>query len=797
MKKTLFQTLCVILALGPVIGCTKAEAPVVPEESPLVSGTITARVGAVDTKVDFSQEDQALVLRWSSSDALRVIRNPETGSETNALYTLTEMNEGGRTAVFSGSIASSGYYNIQYPGILATTARADERSYSGQKQRGNGNTDHLKTMWAARLATYYTSTPPTSVDFTGEELPAGVKLLRSGVVKFHLQLPAEMRYPASVTLSSSQPDFCLNYKKRKSNRLTLFLEDIDLDADAHILTAYMVTPWKEAVVPVGRTLQVLVTDRDGNTLSRNITLTEPLRITPGGVQVVKLNKNGWTTPSAAGSELYVATTGDDTAAGSIDAPLRTLTKALALAQPGTRIILRGGTYSASFTGDPAGMSVYAAYFLPVSGLPGHPITIAAYPGETPVLDGGRGKVLLDVISADEANRQRHMDYYRAHTRTGAEADLYNEMHEGGILAISGSHVVLEGLTLTGSVSAGIYGYNGASDIEVRSCTVKHCGAPGICFGDDDSPSADIRVIGNTVEDCAQMSREAISLRTVDKFEIAGNIVREVIKESIDAKSGCSNGVIRDNRVYDSGHAGIYLDAGFPDSGKAQENIQVYGNIIDNPLGVGICVASESGNDMRDIQIYNNLTFSYRVMDDTDPLRNSGSGIKVANNGTSTQGLLENIYIYHNTVYNFAQQGLYVNYPTVNNIVFAHNIVTGPRDLMAIKSGVETDKIRFDRNCAYGTTCSVEGSGRINQDPLFTNAAGRDFTLLPGSPLLNLIPASETAIRGIGTASVPFPSNDLQGTARPQETGYEPGAYEYVAGAPLYSLEDLEPGSGNW
>ena len=761
MKKTLFQTLCVILALGPVIGCTKAEAPVVPEESPLVSGTITARVGAVDTKVDFSQEDQALVLRWSSSDALRVIRNPETGSETNALYTLTEMNEGGRTAVFSGSIASSGYYNIQYPGILATTARADERSYSGQKQRGNGNTDHLKTMWAARLATYYTSTPPTSVDFTGEELPAGVKLLRSGVVKFHLQLPAEMRYPASVTLSSSQPDFCLNYKKRKSNRLTLFLEDIDLDADAHILTAYMVTPWKEAVVPVGRTLQVLVTDRDGNTLSRNITLTEPLRITPGGVQVVKLNKNGWTTPSAAGSELYVATTGDDTAAGSIDAPLRTLTKALALAQPGTRIILRGGTYSASFTGDPAGMSVYAAYFLPVSGLPGHPITIAAYPGETPVLDGGRGKVLLDVISADEANRQRHMDYYRAHTRTGAEADLYNEMHEGGILAISGSHVVLEGLTLTGSVSAGIYGYNGASDIEVRSCTVKHCGAPGICFGDDDSPSADIRVIGNTVEDCAQMSREAISLRTVDKFEIAGNIVREVIKESIDAKGGCSNGTIHHNYVLDGGHCSIYMDGGYPDR-PLERNIEVYCNVIENPYGTGICVAAEAGNNVEDIRIYNNVIWTYRA-------ENLGSGIKVAKNSMNIDGYIKDVLIFNNTVYGFRQQGIYVNYPNIENIRICNNISAKTLDQLAVHKNTDPKHVITDRNLLWGPT-SFQGRGAILADPLFTDAEHAGFTLQEASPAVN------SAYKKFS------PAEDINGVLRPQGRAADLGAYEFKRGS---------------
>lgn len=43
--------------------------------------------------------------------------------------------------------------------------------------------------------------------------------------------------------------------------------------------------------------------------------------------------------------VQVASTGDDTARGSKNAPLRTFEEAIAQAQPGTTIIIRGGTYT--------------------------------------------------------------------------------------------------------------------------------------------------------------------------------------------------------------------------------------------------------------------------------------------------------------------------------------------------------------------------------------------------------------------------------------------------------------------
>ncbi len=81
-------------------------------------------------------------------------------------------------------------------------------------------------------------------------------------------------------------------------------------------------------------------------------------------------------PLAAGPKLFVdAARGDDQAAGTAEAPWKTLAHALRRLKPGNTLYLRGGTY-------------YEKGFLTRSGTADAPITIASYPGELAVIDGG-------------------------------------------------------------------------------------------------------------------------------------------------------------------------------------------------------------------------------------------------------------------------------------------------------------------------------------------------------------------------------------------------------------------------
>jgi len=96
--------------------------------------------------------------------------------------------------------------------------------------------------------------------------------------------------------------------------------------------------------------------------------------------------------TTADVDLVVAPWGDDTNPGTESSPLRTLTRASRLAQPGQKVLIRGGVYR-------------RAQRIEVDGLPGRPITFAAWPGERPIFDGTGIRLsqivgLVQVIGSD-------------------------------------------------------------------------------------------------------------------------------------------------------------------------------------------------------------------------------------------------------------------------------------------------------------------------------------------------------------------------------------------------------------
>lgn len=75
------------------------------------------------------------------------------------------------------------------------------------------------------------------------------------------------------------------------------------------------------------------------------------------------------------AQIYVSSSGSDSAAGTIDAPIRTFYQAVFRAGPDSIVYLRGGTYTEA-----------TVEYIRKSGTSGHYINLWAYPGETPVLD---------------------------------------------------------------------------------------------------------------------------------------------------------------------------------------------------------------------------------------------------------------------------------------------------------------------------------------------------------------------------------------------------------------------------
>jgi hypothetical protein len=89
---------------------------------------------------------------------------------------------------------------------------------------------------------------------------------------------------------------------------------------------------------------------------------------------------------STGTVRYVAMTGSDANPGSAERPWRSLSKALAAAQPGNRVLVRAGTYvGTEGIGPSCGGSVGSCVYGSPKGTASAPITIEAYPGERPVI----------------------------------------------------------------------------------------------------------------------------------------------------------------------------------------------------------------------------------------------------------------------------------------------------------------------------------------------------------------------------------------------------------------------------
>jgi len=81
-------------------------------------------------------------------------------------------------------------------------------------------------------------------------------------------------------------------------------------------------------------------------------------------------------PPPTGTELYVSPSGNDASQGTLAAPLRTVQRAVDLANPGTTIFLRGGTYAPSTN-----------IQLLKNGTSSQPFTLRNYNNERAIIDG--------------------------------------------------------------------------------------------------------------------------------------------------------------------------------------------------------------------------------------------------------------------------------------------------------------------------------------------------------------------------------------------------------------------------
>lgn len=192
-----------------------------------------------------------------------------------------------------------------------------------------------------------------------------------------------------------------------------------------------------------------------------------------------------------------------------------------------------------------------------------------------------------------------------------------------------------------------------------------------------------------------------------------------------------------------------------------------GGTTNNPPGIGF----QDGNN---IKIYNNIVYN-----EWYGIATTGSALTVSS-----------AKVYNNTIYNCTYSGLLVadscdlcefkNNISKNNGNYGIWVQTGATNTTVSNNDFHGNSSGTILNQGTGTT----QSGNITTDPLFTDAANHDFTLTASSPC-----------RDTGLDTSPTVTTDYISTARPQNSIYDIGAFEYIVTVPPTVLPVFETFTG--
>jgi hypothetical protein len=373
------------------------------------------------------------------------------------------------------------------------------------------------------------------------------------------------------------------------------------------------------------------------------------------------------TPST-GTTYYVATNGvDNPQHGTLADPFASLQYAAGVAKPGDSVLVRGGTYRKLFTLTSANAGTLNA-----------PITFAAYPGETAILDGTK----LSIPGG-----------------------------QNGLVTINGAgNIIIEGFTLQNYTTAsvkdvpiGIY-VTGVADSDqiinnhvTKITTTAHATARGCANGIASQTSnalgidaygpvgttqnyiTNLVLAGNLVDHLLTGCSESVSMTgNVSYFAILSNVVGNNNNIGIDATGWEDDGktydyarygIVRGNTVHDIhsrptnpdynyyGADGIYVDGG--------AQIIIEQNLIYR-VDYGLEIASETfGHYGTNVTARNNVIYGNTQVGIS--IGGSGNG----NGGTQYTDLLGNT-LYNNDTQHTGTGEFQIQFHATNNI-FENNI----------------------------------------------------------------------------------------------------------------------------
>jgi len=443
----------------------------------------------------------------------------------------------------------------------------------------------------------------------------------------------------------------------------------------------------------------------------------------------------------SGKSWFVATTGSDSAAGTLAAPFKSLTKAVGVATAGDIIEVRAGTYSEAVVIRTAGTSTAR-------------ITMRGYNGERPVLQRtGAGPTIYfynsacdeDAIGSGTGNTDCFASWW---TIQGMEVrGSTTGGDDGNVIKIDTAKVRIQGNTLCCSVADIVKLVRTANDVEVLDNEIYQ--SSSVVTPGTNAQGVDIVGANNT--------------------RVAGNYVHDVPDFGMYAKGNARSTVFENNLLYnigrsDNGHA-IMLGQETDTDRLVDGNYESYDGIVRNNVVVNAtwaCVATSSSSNVR---IYNNSCYNTAT---------AGQGSIFVSNESEigTKGV--NIEIYNNIIYGSAGRPLIkVNADALAD--FSTLRIDG--NIYWVTGGAPTFVLKDNSVSAsqWALQYATASAGRTDTsrivDPKYasttvTGATSKPLTLSTGSPAINT---------GVATSLV---TTDYIGTARPLNGKIDVGAYEY-------------------
>ena len=421
-----------------------------------------------------------------------------------------------------------------------------------------------------------------------------------------------------------------------------------------------------------------------------------------------------TAPVIAGTTYYVATDGSDSNPGTLESPWRTIRHAAETMEAGDGVQIREGTYNENVRTQNSGAE--GAY-----------IVYAAYPGETPIIDGtGVTETQNGFIIVDS--------YIRLHglvIRNWNDAAVWAE--NAGYLEITDCEVY--------DVVYGIGVADGTHDFLLQNVLIHDFDL----YGFDASPSGGADCYNGTLIDCiAHTGRDPD--QNVDGFALGHGdqhtftLTRCIAYDVFDGFDISADNAILDRCIaYDCGFGGY----------------KIWGDDVTlvNCIGYG-CGSSNAELDwsgdpktvtLRNCTFFGGDSYNIWVENSRDSLHmyscllagNEGIGLAFEQMGVKNYRGDHNLF--HNSN---ADRAVAVGY-------------TDEFSLDQLLAGAWTAYSGQDANSVVVTDLSV----------IFLDAAGRDFHLATGSPAIDAATAEDA------------PATDYDGDPRPVGAGYDIGAYE--------------------